>query len=174
MKKVISIILVAVMLMGCFGTLGLAADNYTKAYIVTSADSSKYVIVPYGTDSNYVKEGDPFKFTITEVGSFTMNDTTVVRYVPTDYEVQMLLDTDIEEGTPLYPEKITTTQTDAEGNTVTVILDVYTIPAVNEDTYIYATNVANKSLSGILDFINGLFNFFVNWINWFFGLKKVL
>lgn len=202
MKKIISILLAVITALSMFSFIAYANDNYTKAYYVysPSAFSSKYeiVLIDYyalpAKDKNgeinitadhncfdvpsYVKSGDECYFIIKSVGSYSMNDTSVVRAVGTDYQVESLIDEELADSTVLTP--ITTVTVNGtkknefgEDEPYEVDYDVYMLTSVTEDTYIYVTNVANESGSGMLNFINGLFNFFVNFINWFFGLAKV-
>lgn len=172
MKKIISVLLAVVMLCGCMTVIAFAADGYTNSYFVKAPteNAKKYEITPYGDQTTYVKEGDSFRFVITELGSYTMNDTCVVKAAPTDYPVQSIIDADAIEGEVLYPEEVTVTEINAKGEEVEVTYEVYTLNNVTSDMYIYVCNVAQKSVSGVLDFLNGLFNFFVDFIKWFFGL----
>lgn len=170
MKKTLSVFLAVIMLLGCMSAIAFAADNYTKAYYVSSPDSKKYEIVPYESDSSYVKEGDNFRFTIQEVGSYTMNDTCVIKAASTLYAVESITEDDVE-GVVLTPEKVTVIEKDKKGNDVEVTINVYTLANVQTDMYIYVCNIAPESVSGVLDFLNGLFNFFVDFIKWFFGLR---
>jgi len=175
MKKILAVIMAVIMAASCMSVLAFAADNYTSAYFVTAPTScaKQYKITPWKADSNYVKAGETFRFTITPVGSYEVNDTCVIKAAGTDYAVENITDPDAVEGEVLYPEMITVTEKDKDGNDVEVTYAVYTIAAVNNDTYIVVCNIAPKSISGVLDFLNGLFNFFVTFINWFFGLAKV-
>lgn len=202
MKKALSIILAVITVFCMISVVAYAEDSYTKAYYVSAptALAKKYEIVPVNytalpaKDKNgvisvtadhecfdmptYVKSGDEFYFIIKEIGSFSMNDTSVVYAINTNYEVESLIDDELAQKESISPvTTITVNGTKKnefnQDEPYEITYDVYMLPAVNEDMYIYVTNVASESISGVLNFINGLFNFFVNFINWFFGLAKI-
>lgn len=169
MKKVLAVILAAVMCVMCAVPAVLAADgSYTKAHSVTTlAEQSKmFTIVPVDADSNYVADGGTFKFKIEPTGGYEENDTTCYRAFAADsYYV------DIINGNEDNIAKFTF---DGRDHLIPDENGVYTIgtaqKGIDRDIVIVAYNLVNNGGSSIINFLTRLGQFFADLINWFFGL----
>lgn len=169
MKKVLAVILAAVMCVMCAVPAVLAADgSYTKAHSVTTlAEQSKmFTIVPVDADSNYVADGGTFKFKIEPTGGYEENDTTCYRAFAADsYYV------DIINGNE---DNIAEFTFDGRDHLIPDENGVYTIgtaqKGIDRDIVIVAYNLVNNGGSSIINFLTRLGQFFADLINWFFGL----
>lgn len=182
MKKVLSVILAALMLISVCGVLAYAADDNapTRSYTVTldsdtaqrmSIISVKYPLEKdedgnYVTASPYVAEGGDFHFIIVPKGSYRFDQTTTVKIFPETFYTDLLNGKDYT--TAQTPDGSTEYiwdyiyQPDADG--------VYTISGVTEDQVIKVYNLQEDSLSDIKDFLMNFAKFFRDLITWFFGL----
>lgn len=155
MKKTIAVLFALVLAFSALSLTAAAADGYTKVYSVSVAPKCESMITITPTGSvPYAKEGEAFSFTVSTVGDYTFDQTTVIKVVPVSYA------TDIIKGEGdaayiVYP--------DANG--------VYTISSVTEDMYVYASNLQTGSLASVKDFLFNFFYFIINYIKWFFGLR---
>lgn len=158
MKKILSVLLAVMMFFSCVGIVAYAAedDAYTKSYFVAVApDCAQKLAITSVSGSNYVIEGGTFQFTAESVNGYVFDQTTVLKVANTHYEADVVFGVDSEYGYIIEP--------DANG--------VYTIENVNEDLYIYVANLEKASFADLKDFLLNMFNFFLNWMKWFFGLE---
>ena len=157
MKKLLAIILAAVTAFSCLSLVAFAADGaYTDSYFVAVApDCERKLAITSLSDTNYVVEGGTFKFTAEPVNGYVFDQTTVLKVANTHYEADVVLGVESEYGYIIYP--------DADG--------VYTIENVEEDLYIYVANLEKASFADLKDFLLNMFNFFLNTIKWFFGIR---
>lgn len=158
MKKIIAIFLCVITMLSCIGFVALAAegDNFTKSYSVNVApDCESKLTITSLSGSNYVIEGGTFKFTAAPVDGYTFDQTTVLKVVNTHYQVDVVTGVESEYGYIIEP--------DADG--------VYTIENVEEDLYIYVANLETSAFADLKDFLFNMFQFFLNTMKWFFGLK---
>lgn len=157
MKKLLSVLLAVVCLFSCLSLVAFAADDdaYTNSYFVSVApDCQDKLAITSVSGSNYVIEGGTFKFTAEAVNGHVFDQTTVLKVANTHYEADVVLGVDSEYGYIISP--------DADG--------VYTIENVTEDLYIYVANLEKASFADLKDFLLNMFNFFLNWMKWFFGI----
>lgn len=170
MKKVLSVFLACLMLVSVFGCIALADDAYKKTFAISLDEetSVRMTVIPVkypveknedGTfvteDSYYAAEGSNFYFVVVTNGSYAFDQTTVLKAYPESIYVDIIKGRE-EPGIALVP--------DADG--------VYCLENVTEDMIITAYNLQDKSVAGIKDFLLNFGNFFINLINWFFGLFR--
>ena len=157
MKRILAIILCAVTLFSALSLVVFAADgSFTNSYSVNVApDCESKLAITSLSGSNYVIEGGTFKFTAAPVGSYVFDQTTVLKVANTRYEADVVTGVESEYGYIIEP--------DADG--------VYTIENVEEDLYIYVANLEKASFADLKDFLLNMFNFFLDLMKWFFGLK---
>ena len=164
MKKIISVLLAALMLCGVFSAAAYAEDGeeigYTAEYTVHIAawNEGQIILHPVDGDSYEVENGQSFRFTIETYNGYAFDQTTCVKIYPAkSYAPDMVL-TNLDAG---YGEIITP---DEEG--------VYTIDAVEEDLVVAVFNLQSGNLPEIKNFLYDLFHFFLRLFQWFFGLDK--
>ncbi len=157
MKKILAVVLAVITVFSCFSLAVFAADDaYTKSYFVSVApDCQDKLAITSLSDTYYVIEGGTFKFTAEAVNGYVFDQTTVLKVANTHYEMDVVLGVDSEYGYIVEP--------DADG--------VYTIENVQEDLYIYVANLEKSSFADLKDFLLNMFNFFVDAIRWFFGIR---
>lgn len=157
MKKVLAIVLAVITVFSCFALAVSASDEvFTKSYFVSVApDCQSKLAITSVSGTNYVAEGESFKFTAEAVNGHVFDQTTVLKVANTHYEADVVMGVESEYGYIIEP--------DANG--------VYTIDEVKEDLYIYVCNLEKASFADLKDFLLNMFNFFVNAIKWFFGIK---
>jgi hypothetical protein len=157
MKKLTSIVLAVIIAFSCFTLIGFAAegDNYTNSYCVSVApDCQDKLAIISVSGTGYVVEGGTFKFTVEAVNGYVFDQTTVIKFANTHYEADVIMGVESEYGYIIEP--------DENG--------VYTIENVKEDLYIYVCNLEKASFADLKDFLFNMFNFFLNFIKWFFGV----
>ena len=162
MKKIISVLLALTLLSGAFAAVAFAEEEigYTADYTVTVSDwnVSQVDLIPaegFGTD---VERGGSYQFTLEPVGGYTFDQTTVVKVLPAkSYGPDIVLtNLDANYGKVLTP--------DENG--------VYTIDCVEEDLIVAVYNLQRTNHAVIKDFLLDMFNFFLEFFRWFFGLAK--
>lgn len=147
MKKVLSVVLAALLLFGTMSVIALAADEggYTPVYTVRVDPSSegKIRIVGLENPNNTVPKGKPFYFTIEYLRDYRPDSTVVVKYYPASYPADLIV-------TPEDSTEITAITPDANG--------VYMIPNVTEDCYVGVFNVTTSQFSSIKEMLLSFFN----------------
>ena len=147
MKKVLSVVLAALLLFGTMSVIAFAADGggYTPVYTVRvdSASEGKIRIIGLEDPNNTVPKGKPFYFTIEYLGDYRPDSTVAVKYYPASYLPDLVV-------TPEDTTEITTITPDANG--------VYMIPNVTEDCYVGVFNVTTSQFSSIKEMLLGFFN----------------
>ena len=157
MKKILSVVLAAIMAFSCLSIVVFAAEGsgFTQSYSVTVApDCQDKLAITSTTGVNYVIEGESFSFTVEAVNGYVFDQTTVIKIANTNYYVDVMTNTENDYGYILEP--------DAEG--------VYTIENITEDMYVYVANLDKKSFATLKDFLMNMMNFFLNLMKWFFGV----
>lgn len=177
------------MIIMSLGCVAYAADGYTKAHAITVAeDSAKKIRItpvkypleldeegfPVTIDGSYVADGEDYHFIITTIGGNAFDQTTKVRAYPTSRYLDIIEGVDFEfiEKTP--DGKIVDKPYDPVSGYGVLSPDkdgVYTITSVNQDLTISTANLQSKSIAGVKDFLLNFFQFFINWMRWFFGLR---
>ena len=156
MKKVLAIILAVITTFSALSIVAFANDAFTESYSVTVApDCSSKLAITSLTGSSYVVEGGTFKFTAEAVNGYVFDQTTVLKVANTHYEADVVLGVESEYGYIIYPDK--------DG--------VYTIENVEEDLYIYVANLEKAAFADLKDFFLNMFNFFLDLMKWFFGIR---
>lgn len=193
MKKTLAVVISAVMILMCLVPAAFASDSYKNAYSVTVVEKSADKINIFQiTDSfkegglaapvkdtvngNNVIEGAEFNFLIECKGSFQFDGTVVVKAFPSTYYLDMIKsvdETDESEGLVLEPYAYKYKDNPADEKEEVKTADIYTIPAVNEDMVIVVYNMTKKGTASVKDFLLNMFNFFLNWIKWFFLGEKI-
>lgn len=164
MKKILSVLLAALLALGCFGAIAFAEDDgeigYTASYAVYVSpwNQGQIQIVPAEGYGSEVKRGDNYKFTIETYNGYEFDQTTCVKIYPAKTFAPDMVLTNLDAG---YGVTITP---DADG--------VYTIDAVEEDLVVAVFNLTEGSMPAIRTFLFDMFNFFLRLFQWFFGLKK--
>lgn len=154
-RKILSIFL-ASLLVFSFAAFTAGAEDAPAVCTVVPVDDT-FVIVPVNGAPSYVNYGEPFSFTIVPTSDKSFNTTTRVKYYDADRYPDMLAGAQASDYNDyIYP--------DANG--------VFTIPSVTEDLVVEVFNYYSTGNSSIVDFVYGLFNFFITWMRWFFGLGK--
>lgn len=171
MKKVLSVLLAAVMCLMCAAPAALAADNYTKAHSVTVLGEQQrmFKIIPVDTESNYVRDGDMFRFKIETIGGYAENDITCYRaFTAATYYVDII---DANE------DNIADFTFEGKDRLIPDENGVYTIgtsqKGVDRDIVIVSYNLVEAKGSALINFLTQMGQFFTNLINWFFGLFRV-
>lgn len=157
MKKLLAVLLSAVMMFSCISVMAVAAegDSYTKSYFVSVApECQEKLALTSLSGTNYVIEGGTFQFTVEAINGYVFDQTTVLKVANTHYEADVVLGVESEYGYIISP--------DADG--------VYTIENIEEDIYIYVANLEKASFADLKDFLMNMFYFFLNLMKWFFGL----
>ncbi len=156
MKKLVSLTLAVILAFSCFAFAVSAADEgFTNSYFVSVApDCQDKLAITSVSGSNYVIEGGTFRFTAEAIKGYVFDQTTVLKVANTHYEADVVTGVDSEYGYIIEP--------DSDG--------VYTIENVEEDLYIYVCNLEKASFADLKDFLFNMFNFFLNWMKWFFGV----
>ena len=164
MKKLLSVFLAALLLIGSMSVIAYAEDDeeigYSASYTVSIAswNDGQVLVVPAEGYGYEVERGQPYKFTLEPYNGYAFDQTTVVRVLPAKTYAPDLVLTNLDAG---YGETLTP---DADG--------VYTIDAVNEDLVVAVYNITKGSLPGVRNFLFDMFQFFLRLFQWFFGLKK--
>ncbi len=156
MKKVISVLLAAIIAFSCLAlTVSAADEGFTKSYNVNVApDCAEKLAITSLSGTNYVVAGGSFQFTVEAINGHTFDQTTVIKVANTHYEADVVLGVESEYGYIVEPDKN----------------GVYTIAEVNEDLYIYVANLEKTSFSSLKDFLLNMFQFFRDLMKWFFGV----
>ena len=156
MKKIISVLLAAVMLFGMCAVIALAdeGEGYVPVYTVRvdSATEGKVAIVNVeDPNSNTVNKGRSFFFTLQYQKGYSPDGTVVVKAYPASYLPDLVVT--YEDSTEMI-----TLEPDANG--------VYCIPNVQEDYYVRVFNVTETQFSSLKDmlinFFNAIITFFKN------------
>lgn len=156
MKKALAIILAVITVFSALSIMAFANDSFTKSYSVTVApDCQEKLAITGLSGSSYVIEGGTFKFTAEAVNGYVFDQTTVLKVANTHYEADVVLGVESEYGYIIYPDK--------DG--------VYTIENVEEDLYIYVANLEKATFADLKDFLLNMFNFFLDLMKWFFGIR---
>lgn len=162
MKKIISVLLAALLLCGVFAVAAFAEDEigYTAVYTVGISEwnEGQVLLTPaegYGAE---VEKGASYKFTLEAYNGYKFDKTTVVKILPAKSYGPDIVLTNLDAG---YGEIITP---DEKG--------VYTIDNVEEDVVVAVYNLQNGNLPEIKDFLYDMFHFFLQLFQWFFGLSK--
>ena len=151
MKKVISVFLAALMLLGAFSVIALADEGegfipvYTVRVAPHSADMVNIVNVE-DPNSNTVNAGRPFYFTVEYKKGYAPDASVVVKAYPASYPAELV-------------------GTDKDVSSVTLTPDehgVYCIPQVNEDYYVEVLNVTEAQFSSLKDMLLNFFNAIIN------------
>ncbi len=146
MKKIISVFLAALMLLGAFSVIALADEGegfipvYTVRVAAYCADKVNIVNVE-DPNTNTVNAGRPFYFTVEYKKGYAPDSSVVVKVFPASYPPELV-------GTDKDVASITLTP-DEHG--------VYCIPQVNEDYYVAVNNVTETQFSSLKEM---LLNFF--------------
>lgn len=170
-------------------TVAYAADGYVKAHTVTVAEDSakkikiipvKYPLeigedgMPVAIDGSYVADGEDYHFIITTIGGNAFDQSTKVRAYPTSRYIDIIEGKDFEFIDKTPDGKVIDKAYDPIAGYGVLSPDkdgVYTITAVNQDLTISTANLQTKSIAGVKDFLLNFFQFFINWMKWFFGLR---
>jgi hypothetical protein len=151
MKKVISVFLAALMLLGAFSVIALADEGegfipvYTVRVAPHSADMVNIVNVE-DPNSNTVNAGRPFYFTVEYKKGYAPDSTVVVKAYPASYPAELV-------------------GTDKDVSSVTLTPDehgVYCISQVNEDYYVEVLNVTETQFSSLKEMLLNFFNAIIN------------
>lgn len=171
MKKVLAVILAAVICLMCAAPAALAADGYTKAHSVTvlKEQQKMFKVVPVDSDTNYVTDGGVFRFKIEMIGSYAENDATCYRAFAADtYYVDIINANE---------DNMADFTVDGKDRLIPDENGVYTVGSAQKgitcDIVIVSYNLVNKGGSSIINFLTQLGQFFTNLINWFFGLVGI-
>ena len=145
MKRILAVVLAALLTLSCFAFAGSAAENdaeYKKTYVVKVAPASEAkIVITSLTGSNYVIEGDTFQFTVETINGYVFDVSSGIRIADTHYEAGILDNLGNDASYILEP--------DADG--------VYTITNVTEDLYVYASSTETSMFAGLKDFLFGIF-----------------
>lgn len=164
MKKIISVLLAALMLCGAFSAVSFAADDeeigYTAAYTISIADwnDGEVELIPEEGYTADVQKGNDFRFRLETYNGYNFDKTTVVKVLPAKTYAPDLVLTNLDAG---YGVNLTP---DENG--------VYTIDSVDEDLVIVVYNLQKGNLPEVKNFLYDLFHFFLRLFQWFFGLDK--
>lgn len=189
MKKFLSCFIALLMIISGFAVMASAADSYTKAHAITVAEESakKIQLIPVEfpvekdengnpvfvpLDTSYVADGSDFHFILVCKGQYAFDQTTRVKVFPTSKYLDIIEGVEYEDYSTETNDQVkykTSTgygiiEPDADG--------VYTIPAVAQDSCIYLYNYQEESIASVKDFLLNFYRFFLQLINWFFGLGQ--
>ena len=200
MKKFISCFLALIMIFGCF-SLCAAADGYTKAFLITvEEDSAKKIrLVPVeceadpsaafgyspvynedgtakirtdseGKTNTYVEDGKPFFFYYETLSDNKADYTTRLRAFPASHYLDIVEGADFDDAEIYDSEEDTYGILEALG-TDSAKHDIFVIPAVKEDKVVGVYNMQSKSIASVKETLLEGFQFFIELIKWFFGLR---
>ncbi|MCH5197737.1 MAG: hypothetical protein J1E34_02415 [Oscillospiraceae bacterium] len=166
MKKIISVLLAALLLFSGISVIAIAADSddsgFKAVYTVRAADNSAdkiRIVGVYGR--NEVTAGETFYFTIDYLGRYRPDQTTVIKAFPASFPADLV--GSYEDST----EIIIITPDPSTG--------IYAIPNVQEDWCIAAYSLQEDNFSSLKDMlmnlISAIVEFFANLKN-LFGLAN--
>lgn len=146
MKKIISVFLAAIMLLGAFSILALADEGEGFVPVCTvrvAANTQGKVSIVNLEDptTNTVNKGRPFYFTLQYNKGYAPDETVIVKAYPASFPAELV-------------------GTDKDVASVTLVPDdqgVYCIPEVNEDYYVEVMNVTETQFSSLKDMLLNMF-----------------
>ena len=157
MKKLISVVLAAVLMLTCLSAIAFAAegDGFTHVYTVRVAPASEGAVRVVGVESadNTVVEGRTFYFTIEYERGYAPDVTVQVKCYPASYPGE-LVGTDKDVASTLLTP-------DAYG--------VYSIPNVREDYYVGVYNVTETQFASLKTMLINLFETIINFFKRMFN-----
>lgn len=159
MKKTLSVLLAALLLLSSLGFFALAADNnegFKPVYTIRAADNCADKIKIVGVyGKNEVTEGETFYFTIDYLGNYRPDETTLVKAYPASYPGDLV--GTYEDTT----EIITLTPDPATG--------IYKIKDIHEDWCVAIYSLQETNFSSLKDmlisFLRAIAEFFANIFN---------
>ena len=159
MKKIISVFLAALMLLGAFSVIALAdeGEGFVPVYTVRVAANTQGKVDIVNVEDptkNTVNAGRPFFFTLQYKKGYSPDGTVIVKAYPASYPAELV-------GTDKDVASITLTP-DEQG--------VYCIPEVNEDYYVEVLNVTETQFSSLKDMLINFFNAILNLFKKLFNL----
>lgn len=174
MKKIICILLSAVMAFGVLTVSVGAAEVIPVHYVCLDEAAEGYVLIPLNEDGKYnstyttedddienglfyIPDGGTIRFVVEYVESYSENFMVTVKYIATDrYQGSFNGDPALAENEAVILEP------DKNG--------IYTIPNITENITVTVYNVQTESMSNIIDFIKELIAFLADLLMKFFGV----
>ena len=159
MKKIISVLLAAIVLLGAFSVIALAdeGEGFVPVYTVRVAPNTQGKVAVVNVEDptkNPVNAGRPFFFTLEYKKGYTPDGTVIVKAYPASYPAELVgTDKDVVSET-LTP--------DEHG--------VYCISCVNEDYYVEVLNVTETQFSSLKDMLISFYNALLNLFKRLFNL----
>jgi hypothetical protein len=159
MKKLISVFLAALMLLGTFSVIALAdeGEGFVPVYTVRVAANTEGKVDIVNVEdptTNTVNAGRPFFFTLKYRKGYTPDGTVVVKVYPASY-----------------PAELVCTDKDVTSETLTPDENgVYCISQVNEDYYVEVLNVTETQFSSLKDMLISFYNAILNLFKKLFNL----
>ena len=150
MKKLISVVLAAILLLASVSVIAFAADGdgFLPVYTVRVAPGSegKIRVVGIENPNNTVVEGKTFYFTIEYEKGYSPDATVQVKYYPASY-----------------PGELVGTEKDVSATVITPdSYGVYSIPNVTEDYYVGVYNATETQFSSLKTMLINLFEAVMN------------
>ena len=150
-KKVISVLLAAMLLLGAFSVIALAdeGEGFVPVYTVRVAPGTQgkvNIVNVEDPTTNTVNKGRPFFFTLKYLKGYSPDGTVIVKAYPASFPAELV-------GTDKDVASVTLTP-DEHG--------VYCIPNVTEDYYVEVLNVTETQFSSLKDMLLSFFQAFLN------------
>lgn len=153
MKKLLSVLLAALLLMTTVSVIAFAEDNsgYTQVYTVRVQEKYQKMIAlePADGDENTVAKGGDFRFGVKYLGNYRPDSSTVIKAYPASFPYDLYYqDNDTTDIVTLTPDEY----------------GIYTIPDVQEDWYVVVFSLQEGQISSLKDM---LFKFLQTFLNFF-------
>ena len=155
LKKILSVLLCALMLFSVVSVAAFAEDGYTQVYTVRVQDKYKNMIeIEPAIGDNTVAKGNNFRFGIKYLGSYRPDASTVIKAYPASFPFDLYYqDNDTTDIYTLTPDE----------------RGIYTIENVQEDWYVVVFNLSEERISSVKDMLFKFLNTFILFIKGLLG-----